>query len=105
MILSSSIEIPNGTPNIVLKIVINRFISHSQPILISLNLDNWIAGLDFSPNGELAATIDCLGVCLISDVNTDSCHFHVDMGDEGQENFGFYNFQLHYSSMTRHISS
>ena len=79
MILLSSIEIQNGTPNIVLKIVINQFISHSQPILISLNLDNVITGLDFSPNGELAATIDRYGVCLISDVNTDSYHFHLNM--------------------------
>ena len=79
MILLSSIEIPNGTPNIVLKIVINKFISHYQSILISLNLDNWIAGLDFNPNGELAATIDYYGTCLISDVNTDSYRFHLAM--------------------------
>ena len=79
MILLSSIEIQNGTPNIVLKIVINQFISHSQPILISLNLGNVITGLDFSPNGELAATIDNYGVCLISDVNTDSYRFHLAM--------------------------
>ena len=88
MILLSSIEIPNGTPNIVLKIVINQFISHSQPILISLYLDNFIAGLDFNPTGETVATIDKYGVCLISDVNTDSYHFHLNMEMKNQYGYG-----------------
>ena len=88
MISLNSIEIPNGTPNIVQKIVINQFISHSQPILISLNLGNVITGLDFSPNGELAATIDCYGVCLISDVNTDSYHFHLNMEMKNEDGYG-----------------
>ena len=87
MRLLSSIEIPNGTPNIVLTMVI-QFISHSQPILISLYLDNFIVGLDFSPNGELAATIDLYGVCLISDVNTDSYHFHLNMEMKNEDGYG-----------------
>lgn len=43
------------------------------------NPENFITGLDFNPNGETAATIDKYGVCLISDVNTDNHHFHMDM--------------------------
>ena len=65
--------------------VINQFISYSQPILISLNLDDVITGLDFNPNGEIAATIDSYGVCLISDVNTDSYRFHLEIE---MENYG-----------------
>ena len=79
MILSSSIEIQNGTLNIVLKKVIKKFISHCRPILIYLCLENAIAGLDFNPNGEIAATLDLYGVCLISDVNTDSYRFHLNL--------------------------
>lgn len=48
---------------------------------LTLHLDNAIAGLDFNPNGELVATIDSYGVCMISDVNTDNCNFHLVMGD------------------------
>ena len=59
--------------------VINQFISHSQPILICLYLGSFIVGLDFNPTGETVATIDNYGVCLISDVNTDSCRFHMNM--------------------------
>mgnify|MGYP001009311956 CR=1 FL=1 len=44
-----------------------------------LYLENLITGLDFNPNGEIAATIDKYGVCLISDVNTDSYRFHLNM--------------------------
>ena len=36
-----------------------------------------ITSLDFSPSGELAATIDYNGVCLISDINTDNYIFHL----------------------------
>ena len=79
MISLNSIEIPNGTPNIVLNLVIKKFASHCRPVLIYLDIGNVITGLDFSPNGETVATIDCFGVCLISDVNTDSCRFHLSM--------------------------
>ena len=59
--------------------VFNNFISQCLLILIYLYLDNNIAGLDFNPNGVIAATIDIYGVCLISDVNTDSYRFHLNM--------------------------
>ena len=62
-----------------LKKVINKFISHYWPILILVRRDNFIAGLDFDPNGEIAATIDCYGECLISNMNTDSYCFHLNM--------------------------
>ena len=71
--------------------VINKFISHYQPILILVGLDNFIAGLDFNHNGEIAATIDYYGVCLISDVDTDSYRFHLAMEMKsaivGKENY------------------
>ena len=63
----------------MLKKVINKFISHRRLILIYFYLVNFIAGLDFNPNGEIAATIDTYGVCLISNVNTDSYRFHLAM--------------------------
>ena len=88
MILSSSIGIRNGTPNIVLTMVINKFISYVRLVLIFLYLGNVITGLDFSPNGELAATIDYYGTCLISDVNTDSYRFHLAMEMKNQNGSG-----------------
>ena len=68
--------------------VINKFISYVKLVLICLYLGSFIAGLDFSPNGELAATIDSDGVCLISDVNTDSYHFHLNMELKNEDGFG-----------------
>ena len=58
-------------------------------MLINLYIENVIAGLDFSPNGETVTTIDKYGVCLISDVNTDNYHFHLNMEVEnlGKQNF------------------
>ena len=57
----------------------NKFTSHCRPILISLYLENFIAGLDFNPTGEAVATIDMYGVCLMSDINTDSYRFHLNI--------------------------
>ena len=57
----------------------NKFISHCRPILIYLYLDNHITSLDFSPNGETVATTDKYGVCLISDLSTNSYRFHLNM--------------------------
>mgnify|MGYP000913279474 FL=1 len=57
----------------------NQFISYVRLVLIFLYLDNHITSLDFSPNGETVATIDYYGTCLISDVNTDSYRFHLNM--------------------------
>ena len=61
--------------------------------LLYVYLENYITSLDFNPNGEIAATLDRSGVCVISDVNTDSYRFHVNMSS-GQEYFEFDNFQL-----------
>ena len=38
-----------------------------------------ITGTDFNPNGDLVATIDRHGTCLISDLNTDGYRFHLNM--------------------------
>lgn len=40
---------------------------------------NFISGLDFDSSGEVIATIDRHGVCLLSDVNTSSYKFHLNM--------------------------
>ena len=40
-------------------------------------LDDCITSLDFNPQGEIAATIDHFGTCLISDVDTNSYRFHM----------------------------
>ena len=42
-------------------------------------LENVITGLDFHPSGEIVATIDRYGVCLISDINTVTYQFHLGM--------------------------
>ena len=42
----------------------------------------FITGLDFHPVGEIVATIDRYGVCLISDINTDTYQFHLGMGSQ-----------------------
>ena len=57
----------------------NKLISHCRLILIYLYLVNHITSLDFSPSGEIAASMDCYGICLISDVNTDNYRFHLNM--------------------------
>ena len=38
---------------------------------------NFIADLDFDPRGELVATLDRYGVCLISDIDTNNYKFHL----------------------------
>jgi hypothetical protein len=44
-----------------------------------------ITDLDFDPNGQLAATIDYGGVCLISEINTNNYSFHLDIrGRQGK---------------------
>ena len=50
-------------------------------------LGNFIAGLDFHPSGEIVAAIDRYGVCLISDINTSTYRFYLDMGgQDGKDN-------------------
>mgnify|MGYP000868791186 FL=1 len=78
MPLLSSTENRDGTPNIALRKVANKF-CRSQFIFPCFNLENFIVGLDFNPPGELVATFDRYGVCLISDVNNNSYSFHTDM--------------------------
>ncbi len=57
------------------------FITFSY-LLITLHLVNLIAGFDFNPAGESFATIDSYGMCLISDVNTNNCEFHLQVGSQ-----------------------
>ena len=47
---------------------------------------NEITGIDFNLSGEIAATFDQFGTLVISDLNTDSCRFHMDLygNDLGQ---------------------
>ena len=45
------------------------------------SLEDVISSLDFNPTGEYVATIGREGVCLISDVTTDSSTFLKDIGD------------------------
>lgn len=42
--------------------------------------ENTITGLGFNPTGEAMATIDRYGICLVSDVNTNTYNFHLSMG-------------------------
>ena len=48
-------------------------------------LGNVITGLDFSPAGELVATIDRYGTFLISDTNTSIYQFHLEMDSHGNK--------------------
>ena len=65
------------------------------------HLDN-IASLDFNPNGENVATIDRDGICLISDVNTNNCLFHVKMWGSG---CGKQHLEIHIIFSTPFLSS
>ena len=56
-----------------------NFISYVRLVSICLYLENLFTSLDFSPNGETVATTDFYGVCFISDANTDSYRFHMNM--------------------------
>ena len=67
-----------------------------------LHLDNCISGIDFNPSGELVATIDCSGVCLIPDMNTSNYRFHINMSADYStgkkyEELQFFHFLLLYS--------
>lgn len=52
-------------------------------------LGNLIGGMDFNPMGEIAATLNTSGVCIISDVNTDKFIYCLEFNALGK----FY-FQL-----------
>ena len=60
--------------------------------LINFYGDNYITDLDFNPNGDLVATMDCYGTCLISDINTDNYFFHLNM--ETSHEMGKYNIEI-----------
>ena len=47
-----------------------------------------MTGFDFDPMGNLMAAIDLEGICLISQVNTDSYSFHLKIGDDSSKTFG-----------------
>ena len=44
---------------------------------MTLHLDNYINGFDFSPNGDNVATLDTFGVCVVSNVRTDNYLMHL----------------------------
>ena len=85
---------------------VTNIISHCRLILIYLYLGNYITGLDFNPNGEIVATIDSSGVCLISDVNTDSYRFHLylNMDKNGKPSNFQFPFFLLYNEMYLHFT-
>ena len=41
------------------------------------SLGNVVSGLDFDPSGDSIATTDGYGNCLISNVDTNHCTFHL----------------------------
>ena len=58
------------------------FVSLSEILFFNIySIENFIAGFEFDPTGEVMATIDRYGVCLISDVNTNICNYdlHLNM--------------------------
>lgn len=81
---------------------------------MDLHLGNWIAGLDFNPSGERVATIDCYGVCLLSDVDTNNYGFHLGIGSRGgnsdipkysSSSNNYYHFYLITDLMVNEYSS
>ena len=48
--------------------------------MLILMVEDCISSLDFDPLGTSAASIDGLGVCLISDVNTNNYNYHMNLG-------------------------
>lgn len=47
---------------------------------------NQMSGLDFNPTGELVATMDIHGTCLVADINIDSYRSHLDAGRQSGKN-------------------
>lgn len=78
-ILLNLAEDRDGTGNITLKIVIHKYLIVFQS---HFHEENWISSLDFNVAGEAAATIDRYGTCLISDLNSDDCKFHLKTGSK-----------------------
>lgn len=79
--MSSYCENHDGMSNIVRNHVIDEFV---LVVTQSINyLVNYITSLDFHPAGETVETVDCNGICLVSDLNTDSYRFHKRLNSQG----------------------
>lgn len=63
----------------------------SQP-----QIKNWITSFDFSPNGEMVATIDKHEMCSISNVNTNNCVFSFEAGQK-KSNLEFSLYMIYRS--------
>ena len=52
----------------------NRYTSkHSNWVIVqAIRVENYLAGLDFDPTGEFAASLDCYGAFVISDMDTNT---------------------------------
>lgn len=57
---------------------IYQFLNLSYP-----HIANFLSSFDFNPSGEVVATLDRFGVCLVSDVNTNEDAFSLELGTEG----------------------
>lgn len=70
--------------------------------LLNIELDNLITGYDFGPNGDAMAVIDRYGVCLVSDVNTNSYNLRFDLpmithsGSAADSSKYFYIFLIYF---------
>ena len=60
---------------------------------IILYPDNALSGHDFNHLGILTASIDEYGACIISDINTNDPHFHLNM-DTSKSNLPYHFFFL-----------
>ena len=54
--------------------------SINAQLMLVFIIGNVITSIDFDPSGILVATIDAFGVCLISDVSTNSYVGHKNIG-------------------------
>ena len=48
--------------------------------LLLFTLESTISGLDFDPLGTSVASISYNGACLISDIDTNSCTYYMELG-------------------------
>ena len=64
----------------------NHFVSLS---ISRSSREHGLLGLDFNPAGEYLATTNMYDLYLISDLNTESCSFHLDLDDEIKGNSYF----------------
>lgn len=76
---------------------------YSYSLLSPNTLDVAVVSLDFNTNGEVVATLDKAGSCLISDINTHSCNFSIRVEKKG--NLKYSNFSNNPHSNHHLISS